>query len=376
MAIANLLRYGTRTGLTAAGLALAIAAVLFVNVVALSFESGTSSVYRFIRTTHAGLADVWITPSTGFSLDPNTGFFTVSGTVEEAIADQIIAENQGKGLKTLVVQLPESTPPLTIYGCSECDRVSVSSTAAFELEAVVGQPVAIARTQVTVDQVGNVPDLGSGGVIQMPLATAQQILNTPGQVSWVMLKADNIFSLREFLETKLNALMTTDPVANDSTKSVIAYALKDKFSRADIVTFDIKLSALYFNQATSSLLGWLSRITLGLGFVLMLSAALLSIEERKREFGIFAAVGVSSDVFYLFFLESLILFVGSTIAGLVLGAWLLWVLTPTLFNWGIILKSSVLVICYLPPMVIFGSLVPAQRLLQKSPLELLRSAAW
>jgi ABC-type antimicrobial peptide transport system permease subunit len=164
-------------------------------------------------------------------------------------------------------------------------------------------------------------------------------------------------------------------MATDTSKSIIAYALQGKFSRADLVSFDVKLAALYFNQATSSLLGWLSRITLGLGFVLMLSAALLSIEERKREFGIFAAVGVSSDVFYLFFLESLILFVGATAIGLILGAWLLWVLTPALFVWSIILKSSVLVACYLPPMVIFGSLVPAQRLLQKSPLELLRSAA-
>ena len=106
----------------------------------------------------------------------------------------------------------------------------------------------------------------------------------------------------------------------------------------------------------------------------MLSSALLSLEERRREFGILTAVGVSSDVLYLFLLESLILFVASTLLGIFIGIILLHILVPTLFSWGVILKSVALVICYLPPMIIFGSLIPAQQLLKKSPLELLRTA--
>ncbi|HEY9624812.1 MAG TPA: ABC transporter permease [Crinalium sp.] len=376
MAVANLLRYSTRTALTGTGLALAIAAVLFVNVVALSFESGAASVYRYIRSTPDGMADVWVTPPSGFELNPKTGFFSVSGTFSDAIANQILDANQGKGIKVLTAQLPgDDHPPLTLYGCSDCTKVSISESAAVTLAVNPGNTIAVNQVPITIDYIGEVPNLGAGGVVEVPLAIAQQILKAPDQVSWVVLKANNIFALRDFLTSKANAFVTTDPMATDTSKSIIAYALQGKFSRADLVSFDVKLAALYFNQATSSLLGWLSRITLGLGFVLMLSAALLSIEERKREFGIFAAVGVSSDVFYLFFLESLILFVGATAIGLILGAWLLWVLTPALFVWSIILKSSVLVACYLPPMVIFGSLVPAQRLLQKSPLELLRSAA-
>jgi ABC-type antimicrobial peptide transport system permease subunit len=376
MAGANLWRYASRTGLTAVGLALAIATVLFVNVVALSFESGTAEVYRYIRTTSAGTADVWITPPAGFQLNPQTGFFRVQGMMPEAIANQIRTVNQNQGLNVLVAELPGGyNPPLTLYGCSECTKVSISPAAATALDVNPGQTIAIGNTPLTVDYIGEVPNLGAGGVVEVPLAIAQTILNAPGQVSWVMLKAHDVYQLRDVLTHKFNGLVTTDPTATDTHKALVAYALEGKFSKADLVDFSVKLAALYFNQATSSLLGWLGRITLGLGFVLMLSAALLSIEERKREFGIFAAVGVSSDVFYLFFLESLLLFVGSTVIGLVLGAGLLWLLTPKLFVWSILLKASVLVICYLPPMVIFGSLVPTQRLLQRSPLELLRSAA-
>jgi hypothetical protein len=373
MAAANLLRYGTRTALTAAGLALAIAAVLFVNVVALSFESGTASVYRYIRSTPAGVGNVWVTPASGFQLDARTGFFAASGTLPEALADRVLAANQSGGEKVLTGHLPDSEPPIVVYGCSQCQTVSLSRIAATSLGVQSGDALPIAPS-VRIDDTDSVLDLGSGGLIEMPLSIAQQLLNLPQQVSWVMLHNTDLTPLRQFLDGQ-NALVTTDPTMTDASKAMTAYVLEQKLSRADLVTFDVKLSALYFNQATSSLLGWLARITLGLGFVLMLSAALLSIEERRREFGIYAAVGVSSDVFYLFFIESLLLFVGATIAGLILGAGLLWVLTPALFQWDIILKSAVLVACYLPPMIIFGALVPAQRLLQKSPLELLRSAA-
>jgi hypothetical protein len=374
MAAANLWRYGTRTGLTAAGLALAIAAVLFVNVVALSFESGASSVHSYIRSTRAGVGNVWVTPPKGFQLDPQTGFFAAPGTLPESLADRILSQNQS-GVKVLTGHLPGSyDPPIVVYGCSECKTIALSRVAAETLSVKPGESIATQPIPVKVDAIDQVLDLGSGGVIEMPLAIAQQLLVAPQQVSWVMLHTKDLTPLRQFLTDQANAQVTTDPTMVDSTRAAIAYVLDQKLSRADLVTFDVKLSALYFNQATSSLLGWLARISLGLGFVLMLSAALLSIEERRREFGIYAAVGVSSDVFYLFFLESLLLFVGSTAIGLMLGAGLLWILTPALFDWSVILKSSVLVACYLPPMVIFGSLIPAQRLLQKTPLELLRSA--
>jgi putative ABC transport system permease protein len=190
----------------------------------------------------------------------------------------------------------------------------------------------------------------------------------------VMLNSPNVVEFRDSIAQQQDILVTTDPTVKAPSQRGVAYLLADKLGRGDLVSFDVKLAAIYFNRASSTLLGWLAKITLALGFVLMLSAALLSIEERRREFGILTAVGISSDVLYLFLLESLILFVGATLLGIGIGILLLELLVPTLFDWGIVLKSAVLVICYLPPMVIFGSLIPAQQLLRKSPLELLRTA--
>jgi ABC-type antimicrobial peptide transport system permease subunit len=374
MAVANSLRYATRTGLTALGLALAIAAVLFVNVVALSFESGTTRVYDFIRTTSAGIGDVWLTPATGFQLDKTTGFFATAQTMPESLVNQVLQQNGNGGLKVLTATYPGllARSPI-LYGCSDCQKVTLSLEAADLLRVKVGDTLTVNQVSLTVSEVGNVEDFGANGLVQIPLAMAQQILGKSGQVSWAMLQAQDSLALRQYLANEANILVSTDPTASDPSKQAIAYFLEERLSRSDMVGFNVKLAAIYFNQAGSSLLGWLAKITLGLGFVLMLSAALLSIEERKREFGIFAAVGVSSDVFYLFFVESLLLFVGSTFVGLILGTLLLELLVPTLFSWETVLKSSVLVVCYLPPMVIFGSLVPAQILLQKSPLELIRS---
>jgi putative ABC transport system permease protein len=393
MAIANLLRYGTRTALTSVGLALAIAVVLFVNVISLSFESGAAQVYRYLQMVQAGVANVWVTPTTGINLDSSTGFFTTEGgTLPESLADQIL--KSGPGIKVVVAALPgiTTTRPVTLYGRSDRQTAAINQAAKHQLN-LNGNDTQLNQVPVQFDLTESLPEIGAGGLIELPLATAQKILDLPAVVHWVMLKSPNVVEFRDTIAQQQNILVTTDPTVKVQTGPAqtgqaqtgqaqaglpdqrgIAYLLRDRLGRGDLVTFDVKLAAIYFNQASSTLLGWLAKITLGLGFVLMLSAALLSLEERRHEFGILTAVGVSSDVLYLFLLESLILFIGATLLGIGIGILLLQILVPTLFNWSIILKSVVLVICYLPPMVIFGSLIPAQQLLRKSPLELLRTA--
>jgi hypothetical protein len=375
IALANLLRHRTRTVLSATGLALAIATVLFVNVIALSFEAGVTAVYDYIRQTPEGIANVWITPTGGFTLDADTGFFKTPAFMPVDEIDELktgVDLSKGEVVQVLTESLPVTDPPLVIYGRSDQSSVWLSPSAAIALNAAANQSITLENIAVKVDRIA-LPDLGAGNVALVPLEVAGQILKRPDQLSWLMLRQEGLPKLRrDLLAAGLSA--TTDPTVTKSDGKAIAYFLEGRYGREDIVSFGVKFAALYINQASSTLLGWLAKITLALGFVLMLSAALLSIEERRREFGIMVAVGVSGDVLYLFLMESLLLFAGSTLIGLWLGIILLQGLTPELLDWGVVMKSMALVICYIPPMIVFGSLIPAQMLLQKSPVQLLRAA--
>ena len=51
------------------------------------------------------------------------------------------------------------------------------------------------------------------------------------------------------------------------------------------------------------MLGVVSRVTLALGFLAVLTSLLISIDERRREFGIPRAVGITDDVLYLFLVD-------------------------------------------------------------------------
>lgn len=250
MAVANLMRYSTRTVLTGIGLALAIAVVLFVNMIALSFESGASAVYDYIRSTQNGAANVWVTPPSGMTLDQSTGFFTTDATLPESLADQILQASEG--IKVTIAPLPDATAPVMIYGRSDRQTVSLNQKALDILDAKPGEALSLNQVTVQVDQTDVIPEVDAAGIIELPLATAQRILRLPSAVHWLMLNSNDVKALRETL-IQQNILVTTDPTVKvnslkANSQSAIAYLLEDKLGRGDMVTFDVKLAAIYFNQ--------------------------------------------------------------------------------------------------------------------------------
>ena len=62
---------------------------------------------------------------------------------------------------------------------------------------------------------------------------------------------------------------------------------------------------------TSSTLGLISTIGLGLGFVIAVSSFLAAVQERRREFGIMSSIGLADEVLYFFLVESAIVFLTS-----------------------------------------------------------------
>jgi len=146
-------------------------------------------------------------------------------------------------------------------------------------------------------------------------------------------------------------------------------------SRFDVFSFKAKFGASVLNKATSTIFGQIARITLLLGFFLAISSALMTIEERRVEFGILAAVGITDDVLYLFLAESGIVFLAGFLGGVLFGGLAYGLFLPALFDANALLKSVLIVSTYLPAMLVMGALIPLNRLLQRSPLELLRQAA-
>jgi hypothetical protein len=137
------------------------------------------------------------------------------------------------------------------------------------------------------------------------------------------------------------------------------------------LTFEQKFSALFSGKVTSSTLGLISTIGLGLGFVIAVSSFLAAVQERRREFGIMSSIGLADEVLYFFLVESGIVFltayvVGALGAGVAVAAVIPDIATPTAW-----LQASGMVAAFLPAMAIVGALIPVHRLLQQRPVSLL-----
>jgi hypothetical protein len=162
---------------------------------------------------------------------------------------------------------------------------------------------------------------------------------------------------------------TSDPsVMPDASGSGLVY---DTVGGSGPLTFEQKFSALFSGKVTSSTLGLISTIGLGLGFVIAVSSFLAAVQERKREFGIMSSIGLADEVLYFFLVESAIVFVIAYLVG-VLGAGAVVALVipgiATPIAW---LQASGMVFAFVPAMAIVGALVPVHRLLQHRPVDLL-----
>ena len=107
---------------------------------------------------------------------------------------------------------------------------------------------------------------------------------------------------------------TSDPsVTPDAAGAGLVY---DTVGGTGPLTFEQKFSALFSGKVTSSTLGSISTIGLGLGFGIAVSSFLVAVQERKRKFGIMSSIGLADEVLYFFLVESAIVFVVSYVVGI------------------------------------------------------------
>jgi putative ABC transport system permease protein len=356
-ALANIRRRPERFVLSVLGIALAIACVTVVRTISASFAiTGADSV-----TDVLGGAQLWAVPAAGVHYDSNAQALVADGS-----APTITVPAGWTATRVLsgVTEINGSTVSLRGGDQIASSQATLGSEVANRLGVHPGDRIVVGGQSLVVNVAGGAQSV----TVATPLA--QSIVGDNGW--WIIFAPPGDEKRRDLGQTfggALSLVSTSDPsVKPDPNGGGLIY---DTVGGSGPLTFEQKFSALFSGKVTSSTLGLISTIGLGLGFVIAVSSFLAAVQERRREFGIMSSIGLADEVLYFFLVESGIVFLTAYVVG-VLGAGVAVALvipgiaTPTAW-----LQASGMVAAFLPAMAIVGALIPVHRLLQQRPVSLL-----
>jgi putative ABC transport system permease protein len=356
-ALANIRRRPERFGLSVLGIALAIACVTVVRTISASFAiTGADSVTDVL----AG-AQLWVVPAAGVHYDSNA-----QALVADGAAPTITVPDGWAATRVLSGVTSINGNATSLRGSDEINsgQATLGTDLARRLDLHPGDRIVVGGQSLLV----TVPGSGQSVTVATPLA--QSLVGDNGW--WVIYAPPGDEKRRDLGQVFGDAVgleSTSDPsVKPDPNGGGLIY---DTVGGSGPLTFEQKFSALFSGKVTSSTLGLISTIGLGLGFVIAVSSFLAAVQERRREFGIMSSIGLADEVLYFFLVESGIVFLAAYLVG-VLGAGAAVALvipgiaTPTAW-----LQASGMVAAFLPAMAIVGALVPVHRLLQQRPVSLL-----
>lgn len=356
-ALANIRRRPERFVLSVLGIALAIACVTVVRTISASFAiTGADSV-----TDVLGGAQLWAVPAAGVHYDADAQALVANGA-----APAFATPPGWSATRTLSGVTDFNGNKVSLRGNDEIPngQAVVGSALADRLGLHSGERVVVGGQSLVVDVTGP----GQSITVATPLA--QSVVGNNG---WWLVFAphgdEKRRDLGEIFGSSAPLESTSDPsVTPDPNGHGLVY---DTVGGSGPLTFEQKFAALFSGKVTSSTLGLISTIGLGLGFVIAVSSFLASVQERRREFGIMSSIGLADEVLYFFLVESALVFVAAYLLG-VLGAGIAVALvipgiaTPTAW-----LQAAGMVATFVPAMAIVGALVPVHRLLQQRPVSLL-----
>ena len=356
-ALANVRRRPERFVLSVLGIALAIACVTVVRTISASFAiTGADSV-----TDVLGGAQLWAVSAAGVHYDSNA-----QALVADGAAPTITVPAGWTATRVLsgVTEINGSTVSLRGSDQIASGQATLGSEVANRLGVHPGDRIVVGGQSLVVNVAGGAQSV----TVATPLA--QSIVGDNGW--WIIFAPPGDEKRRDLGQTfggAVSLVSTSDPsVKPDPNGGGLIY---DTVGGSGPLTFEQKFSALFSGKVTSSTLGLISTIGLGLGFVIAVSSFLAAVQERRREFGIMSSIGLADEVLYFFLVESGIVFLTAYVVG-VLGAGVAVALvipgiaTPTAW-----LQASGMVAAFLPAMAIVGALIPVHRLLQQRPVSLL-----
>jgi ABC-type antimicrobial peptide transport system permease subunit len=356
-ALANIRRRPERFVLSVLGIALAIACVVVVRTISASFAiTGADSV-----TDVLGGAQLWAVPAAGVHYDNNA-----QALVADGAAPHFTVPGGWTATRVLSGVTDVNGSMVSVRGSDEIasGQATLGSEVANRLNLHPGDRVVVGGQTLVVNIAG------SGQSITVATPLAQSVVGDNG---WWLIFAppgdEKRLDLGQVFGGVVGLASTSDPsVKPDPNGGGLIY---DTVGGSGPMTFEQKFSALFSGKVTSSTLGLISTIGLGLGFVIAVSSFLAAVQERRREFGIMSSIGLADEVLYFFLVESGIVFltaylVGVIGAGVAVALVIPGIATPTAW-----LQASGMVAAFVPAMAIVGALVPVHRLLQQRPVSLL-----
>jgi putative ABC transport system permease protein len=356
-ALANIRRRPERFVLSVLGIALAIACVTVVRTISSSFAiTGADSV-----TDVLGSAQLWAVPAAGVHYDNDA-----QALVADGAAPAITVPAGWTAIRILsgVTDINGST--VSLRGSDEIasGQATLGSEVADRLGLHSGDRVVVGGQSLVV----NLDGRGQSITVATPLARS-----VVGDSGWWTIFApageEKRRDIAQIFGRAVGLESTSDPsVKPDPNAGGLIY---DTVGGSGPLTFEQKFSALFSGKVTSSTLGLISTIGLGLGFVIAVSSFLAAVAERRREFGIMSSIGLADEVLYFFLVESGIVFVTAYLVGVVGAGAAVALVIPGIATPAAWLQAAGMVAAFLPAMAIVGALVPVHRLLQQRPVSLL-----
>jgi putative ABC transport system permease protein len=356
-ALANIRRRPERFVLSVLGIALAIACVVVVRTISASFAiTGADSVTDVLSG-----AQLWAVPAAGVHYDTDA-----QALVADGAAPTITVPAGWTATRVLsgVTEINGKTVSLRGSDKITSGQATLGSEVASRLNLHPGDRVVVGGQSLVVSIAG------AGQSITVATPLAQSVV---GDNSWWLIFAppgdEKRLDLGQVFGGVVGLASTSDPsVKPDPNGGGLIY---DTVGGSGPLTFEQKFSALFSGKVTSSTLGLISTIGLGLGFVIAVSSFLAAVQERRREFGIMSSIGLADEVLYFFLVESGIVFLTAYLVGVIGAGVAVALVIPGIATPIAWLQASGMVAAFVPAMAIVGALVPVHRLLQQRPVSLL-----
>jgi putative ABC transport system permease protein len=356
-ALANIRRRPERFVLSVLGIALAIACVTVVRTISASFAiTGADSV-----TDVLGGAQLWAVPAAGVHYDTNA-----QALVADGAAPSITAPAGWTATRILSGVTDINGEAVSLRGSDEIasGQATLGSEVAKRLDLHPGDRIVVGGQSL----VARVAGSGQSITVATPLAQSAVgdngwwlIFAPPGEEK--RLDLGQIFGGAVGLESSSDPSVKPNPNAGG--------LIYDTVGGSGPLTFEQKFSALFSGKVTSSTLGLISTIGLGLGFVIAVSSFLAAVQERRREFGIMSSIGLADEVLYFFLVESGTVFLTAYLVGVIGAGAAVALVIPGIATPTAWLQASGMVAAFVPAMAIVGALIPVHRLLQQRPVSLL-----